>query len=77
VIHKIKLLCSELNIPNMEKWGIDKDKFQQVVAKMARDALASGSPGNNPRVPSHKEIVELYYTCYEYDFSVSEEMLKS
>ncbi|KYG26241.1 iron-containing alcohol dehydrogenase [Priestia endophytica] len=77
VIHKIKLLCSELNIQNMEKWGIDKDKFQQVVAKMATDALASGSPGNNPKVPSHEEIVELYYTCYEYDFSVSEEMLKS
>ncbi|RAS80966.1 iron-containing alcohol dehydrogenase [Priestia endophytica] len=77
VIHKIKLLCSELNIPNMAKWGIDKEEFQQVVAKMATDALASGSPGNNPRVPSHKEIVELYYTCYEYDFSVSEEMLKS
>ena len=30
------------------------------VQKMARDALASGSPQNNPRVPSEKEIVQLY-----------------
>jgi hypothetical protein len=27
---------------------------------MATDALASGSPGNNPRVPAHAEIVTLY-----------------
>jgi len=27
---------------------------------MARDAIASGSPGNNPRIPSEKEIVEIY-----------------
>jgi alcohol dehydrogenase class IV len=30
---------------------------------MARDALASGSPQNNPRVPSESEIVELYERC--------------
>jgi alcohol dehydrogenase class IV len=27
---------------------------------MAQDALASGSPANNPRVPSAEEIVTLY-----------------
>jgi len=27
---------------------------------MAKDALDSGSPGNNPRVPTADEIVELY-----------------
>jgi hypothetical protein len=27
---------------------------------MASDALASGSPQNNPRVPSAEEIVSLY-----------------
>jgi alcohol dehydrogenase len=31
---------------------------------MAQQALASGSPGNNPRVPSVEEIVELYTRCY-------------
>jgi alcohol dehydrogenase class IV len=27
---------------------------------MAEQALASGSPGNNPRVPDRQEIVALY-----------------
>jgi len=28
---------------------------------MAQDALDSGSPGNNPRVPTVEEIVALYH----------------
>jgi len=31
---------------------------------MANDALASGSPANNPVVPSTDEIVELYRAAY-------------
>jgi len=27
---------------------------------MAADALASGSPANNPRVPTQEEIIALY-----------------
>jgi alcohol dehydrogenase class IV len=31
---------------------------------MATQALASGSPANNPRIPSHAEIVALYDEVY-------------
>jgi alcohol dehydrogenase class IV len=31
---------------------------------MAADAIASGSPANNPRVPSAEEIVELYRQAF-------------
>ena len=31
---------------------------------MAEQALASGSPANNPRVPDHAEIVGLYRAVY-------------
>jgi alcohol dehydrogenase class IV len=31
---------------------------------MAADALASGSPQNNPRVPTASEIVELYQQAW-------------
>lgn len=68
-IQEIKKLCCDLNIPNMKTWGIEEERFQQVVDKMATDALASGSPGNNPRVPTHEEIADLYYRCFSYDFS--------
>jgi 1,3-propanediol dehydrogenase len=70
LILEIKRLCRDLQIPNMKTWGIDKNKLNQAVAKMAADALASGSPGNNPRIPSQEELVQLYHVCYDYDFSV-------
>jgi alcohol dehydrogenase len=31
---------------------------------MAADAIASGSPANNPRVPSAEEIIDLYRLAY-------------
>ncbi|MGG4040140.1 iron-containing alcohol dehydrogenase [Bacillus smithii] len=67
VILEIKQLCRDLKIPNMKTWGIDKNQLDKVVSKMAADALASGSPENNPRIPSHEEIVRLYHVCYDYD----------
>ncbi|MGX6443536.1 iron-containing alcohol dehydrogenase [Neobacillus sp. K501] len=68
-INEVKNLCCDLKIPNMKSFGLDQVKFEQVVSKMATDALASGSPANNPRIPSHDEIIELYHYCYDYDFT--------
>lgn len=68
-IRKVKELSNHLNIPNLQSWGIDKNEFESALNKMATDALNSGSPSYNPRVPSHEEIVELYRKCYDYDFS--------
>jgi len=68
-IKTIKKLCHELEIPNLKGWGIDEATFNNVVEKMATDALASGSPGNNPIVPTHSEIVALYKTCFDYDYN--------
>ena len=41
-------------------YGINKKEFMKNINTMAEQALASGSPNNNPRIPSHEEIVELY-----------------
>lgn len=67
-ISEIKTLCGYLGIPNMKGWGIKKEDLEKYVSKMATDAIASGSPGNTPRVPSHEEVVELYWKCFDYDF---------
>lgn len=66
-IADIKQLCRKLHIPNLESWGIDKELYLKAIPKMATDALASGSPGNNPRVPSESELIELYKICYNYN----------
>lgn len=72
VVSSIKELCLQLNIPNLKGWGIDQNVFEEVLDKMAADAIDSGSPGNNPRVPSHQELTELYRICFDYQLSALE-----
>ncbi|OLO29002.1 alcohol dehydrogenase [Alkalihalophilus pseudofirmus] len=69
VVSEVKKLCVDLNIPNMKQWGIDQQALDKVVQKMAKDAIASGSPANNPKVPEEHEVVELYYRCFDYNMS--------
>jgi alcohol dehydrogenase len=56
----VKRLTADLQIPTLSGLGIDMAKFEEVVEKMAADAISSGSPGNNPRSATPKEIVTLY-----------------
>lgn len=67
-VDSVKQLCAQLHIPNLKTWGIDERAFNESVPKMAEDALRSGSPANNPRVPSKAEIEDLYKVCYHYQF---------
>lgn len=58
-------LNRDLEVPRLrECCGNDFGRFQASVAKMAVDALASGSPGNNPVVPSAAEIEEIYLAAW-------------
>lgn len=57
-----KLICN-LRIPTLSMLGVTREKLEPVAAKMADDAIASGSPGNNPRIATRDEIIELYYAA--------------
>ena len=50
----------DLQVPTLAEFGVQKADFDQVVQVMAEQALASGSPGNNPIVPTVAEMVNLY-----------------
>ncbi|MDG2000475.1 MAG: iron-containing alcohol dehydrogenase [Alphaproteobacteria bacterium] len=50
----------ELNVPTPKEFGINEKDFMNNLEIMAEQALASGSPGNNPRVPDNKEIINIY-----------------
>jgi alcohol dehydrogenase len=39
---------------------VDRESFEHKLPAMAEAAIASGSPQNNPIVPSAAEIIELY-----------------
>ena len=47
-------------MPTPQSHGIDEAGYHANLETMAEQALASGSPGNNPIVPTKAEIVELY-----------------
>jgi alcohol dehydrogenase class IV len=64
LIDGLRALNRELEVPTPERYGIDRARYVELMPMMAQQALASGSPGNNPRVPSVEEIVELYTRCY-------------
>lgn len=51
---------TDLQVPTLAEFGVSKQTFDDLVQTMAEQALASGSPLNNPRVPSVPEMVSLY-----------------
>ena len=51
---------AELEVPSPKRYGIQEKRFFEVLPTMAAQALASGSPQNNPRVPTAIEIQDLY-----------------
>ena len=58
-------LINDLRMPRLGEIGINRDEFEAVADQMALDALASGSPANNPRQPTKEEIVALYRKCFQ------------
>jgi len=56
---------AELEVPSPRRYGIAHDRYHALIPTMAAQALASGSPQNNPRVPTTEEICELYRQVYD------------
>lgn len=56
----VNALVQQLDIPTIGGSGVERAVFERVLDKMADDAIASGSPANNPIVPTHDQIVQLY-----------------
>ncbi len=64
LVEELRALNRDLQVPTPAGWGIDADKWNGLLPTMAQQALASGSPGNNPRVPDADQIVALYREAY-------------
>jgi len=64
-VDSVKELIADLEIPTLQGLGLDKKKLEALAQKMAEDAIASGSPGNNPRIATREEIAELYMEAYK------------
>lgn len=53
-------LCVDLDVPTPQTYGIEKRQWDGLLPTMAEQALASGSPANNPVVPEAGDIELLY-----------------
>ncbi|MCK4791919.1 MAG: iron-containing alcohol dehydrogenase [Desulfobacteraceae bacterium] len=60
----VKRLIKDIKVPSLRELGVDKEKLDKSVSRMAEDAIASGSPANNPRPATKEEIIELYKVAY-------------
>jgi alcohol dehydrogenase class IV len=61
LVDGLELLNEALEIPPLRECvKVGRAKFERSLEKMAADALASGSPGNNPVVPTAEQIVALF-----------------
>jgi alcohol dehydrogenase class IV len=64
LVGELRSLNRDVGIPTLRGLNIGPDRYESLLEKMAADALASGSPANNPRSPTAREIVELYRKTY-------------
>ena len=60
LLQELNALNVDLQVPTPEQFGISKTEYFDKTELMAEQALASGSPGNNPRIPSIEEMVSIY-----------------
>ena len=64
LLDELRALNDDLQVPTPRAWGIDAGRYEELLPVMAGQALGSGSPANNPRIPTSDEIIELYRRVY-------------
>ncbi len=61
----LERLNADLEVPRLRDCcGNRRERFEALLPKMAMDALASGSPGNNPVVPEAEDIARIYLAAW-------------
>ena len=60
----LRQLSADLSVPAPREYGIDPAQWESSLQLMAEQALASGSPANNPRIPEAADIIGLYQRVF-------------
>ena len=74
LVNYLKSLNKELQVPTLAQFGVQKADFDALINTMCEQAFASGSPNNNPRIPTLEEMVQLYTLLWN-DNTVAESSL--
>lgn len=65
LIDALRQVNEKLEVPTPRSYGINKQKWDQLLPLMAEQALSSGSPANNPRIPDAEMIEDLYRQAWD------------
>lgn len=65
LLAELSALNRDLQVPGPAAYGIEADRWHDLVPLMCQQALASGSPANNPRVPTEAEMADLYAQVWQ------------
>jgi alcohol dehydrogenase class IV len=65
LVEALHRLNDDLAVPSPRAYGLDKGRYFDALPLMADQALASGSPQNNPRVPDAQEIIAIYSEIWD------------
>lgn len=60
----LRQLNQKLSVPSPKAYGINEQQYMDLLETMAEQALASGSPANNPRLADKAQLRELYRQAY-------------
>lgn len=60
LLDELSALNADLSVPTPRAHGIAEDTWRGLIPIMARQAIASGSPANNPREADEQAIAALY-----------------
>jgi alcohol dehydrogenase class IV len=64
LVDAIVALAAHVEVPTLSQYGVGRDSWEAVIPVMTEQALASGSPANNPGNPSAADIDQLYHALW-------------
>lgn len=64
LVRELRRLSTDLEVPTPARHGIDRADWDAALPTMAQQAIASGSPANNPRIPSVEDIEGIYQRIF-------------
>jgi alcohol dehydrogenase len=62
---ELRALSEDLEVPTPAQFGISAVEWDAAVPTMAKQAIDSGSPSHNPRVPSVHDIEQLFAEVFQ------------
>lgn len=67
LVAAFEALNRRLKVPTLQAFGVERQRYFDLLPEMVRQGLASGTPNNNPRIPTVSEMETLYRLAYEHE----------